>query len=60
MNIQVGETVEAQFVAVEDEEQLTEVTVASLQDNGNNNSTSDEHTVDTGTNRPNVFCFVDD
>ncbi|XP_040020267.2 zinc finger protein ZFAT isoform X4 [Gasterosteus aculeatus] len=30
---EVGETVEAQFVAVEDEEQLTEVTVASLQDN---------------------------
>ncbi|XP_037310032.1 zinc finger protein ZFAT-like isoform X2 [Pungitius pungitius] len=30
---EVGETVEAQFVALEDEEQLTEVTVASLQDN---------------------------
>ncbi|XP_031708912.1 uncharacterized protein LOC116386650 [Anarrhichthys ocellatus] len=29
----VGETVEAQFIPVEDEEQLTEVSVASLQDN---------------------------
>ncbi|KAM8870362.1 zinc finger protein ZFAT isoform 2-T2 [Spinachia spinachia] len=30
---EVGETIEPQFVAVEDEEQLTEVTVATLQDN---------------------------
>ncbi|XP_068426739.1 zinc finger protein ZFAT isoform X3 [Clinocottus analis] len=30
---EVGETVEAQFVPVEDEEQLTEVSVTSLQDN---------------------------
>lgn len=45
MNNQVGETVEAQYVPVEDEEQLTEEPVAALQDNGNNNS--DKHTVDT-------------
>lgn len=34
MNIQVGEAVEAQYVPVEDEEQLTEAPVAALQDNG--------------------------
>lgn len=47
MNIQVGETVETvetQFVPVEDEEQLAEVSVASLQDNGNNSSASDKPT----------------
>lgn len=34
INIQVGEAVEAQYVPVEDEEQLTEAPVAALQDNG--------------------------
>lgn len=52
MNIQVGETVEAQYVSVEDEEQLTEVPEESLHDNGNH-SNSDKQTVDT--NQPTCF-----
>lgn len=45
--MQVGETVEAQYIPLEDEEQLTEAPVAALQDNGNNNNNnSDKHTVD--------------
>lgn len=35
VNIQVGEEVEAQYVSLEDEEQLTEAHVAALHDNGN-------------------------
>lgn len=38
MNIQVGEEVEAQYVSVEGEEQLTEAPLAALQDNGNNSN----------------------
>lgn len=34
MYIQVGEAVEAQYVSVEDEEQLTEAPVATLHENG--------------------------
>lgn len=34
--MQVGETVEAQYVSVEDEEQLTDAPVAALHDNGEN------------------------
>lgn len=37
---QVGEAVEAQYVSVEDEEQLTEAPVAALHDNGNNSKSS--------------------
>ena len=42
MNLQMGETVEAQYVPLEGEVQLTEVPEAALQDNGNN-SNSDQH-----------------
>lgn len=34
--MQVGEEVEAQYVSVEDEDQLTEAPLAALQDNGKN------------------------
>lgn len=34
INIQVEEAVEAQYVPVEDEEQLTDAPVAALQNNG--------------------------
>ncbi len=38
-NIQVGEAVEAQYVPVEEDEQLTEAPVTALQDTGNNYDT---------------------
>lgn len=38
--MQVGEAVEAQYVPLEDEEQLTEASVAALQDNGKSSSNS--------------------
>lgn len=44
MFIQVQEEVEAQYVPLEDEEQLTAAHVVALQDNGDNNS--DQHAVD--------------
>lgn len=40
MHIQVGEAVQAQYVSVEDEEQLTQAPVAALQDNGNGSTCS--------------------
>lgn len=56
MNLQVGETVEAQYVPLEGEVHLTEVPEAALQDNGNN-SISDQHAVDTQKTFKNVFLL---
>lgn len=44
--MQVEEAVEARYVPLEDEEQLTEASVAALQDNGKSSS----HSKNTGGN----------
>lgn len=42
MKTQGGEVIEAQYVTVEDEEQLTEAPVAALDDNGKDNNNDSE------------------